>query len=89
MMIVVVVVLFLFLCENLCRIANFPYITASYLIKGLLISLRLLRINDNCIWGKETQRVTHGWGINKLNNEFLKIANAMGIAEIYEPPWRR
>ena len=86
MMIVVVVVLFLFLCENLCRIANFPYITASYLIKGLLISLRLLRINDNCIWGKETQRVTHGWGINKLNNEFLKIANAMGITRTYEPP---
>ena len=27
----------------------------------------------------------HGWGINKLNNEFLKIANAMGIAKIYDP----
>ena len=35
-------------------------------------------------WGKETQRVTHGWGINKLNNEFLKIANAMGITRIYK-----
>ena len=37
-------------------------------------------------WGKETQRVTHGWGINKPNNGFLKIANAMRIAKIYEPP---
>ena len=37
-------------------------------------------------WGKETQRVTHGWGINKPNNGFLKIANAMGITKIYEPP---
>ena len=36
-------------------------------------------------WGKETQRVTHGWGINKLNNDFLKMANAMGIAKIYDP----
>ena len=27
----------------------------------------------------------HGWGINKLNNEFLKIADAMGIAKIYDP----
>ena len=33
-------------------------------------------------WGKETQRV----GKNKLNNEFLKIANAMGITKIYKPP---
>ena len=37
-------------------------------------------------WGKETQRVTHGWGINKPNNGFLKIANALGITKIYEPP---
>ena len=36
-------------------------------------------------WGKETQRVTHGWGINKLNNDFLKMANAMGITKIYDP----
>jgi len=36
-------------------------------------------------WGKETQRVTHGWGINKPNNGFLKIANAMEIAKIYDP----